>query len=62
MYLIMMAVTTIRIEKSTREALRLCGFKGQTYNEIILNLINKKGPTQRPQIEMNEDEKGDFDD
>jgi len=54
MYLIMMAVTTIRIEKSTREALRLCGFKGQTYNEIILNLINKKGPAQRPQIEMNE--------
>lgn len=50
----MMAVTTIRIEKSTREALRLCGFKGQTYNEIILNLINKKGPAQRPQIEMNE--------
>jgi len=31
--------TTIRIEKETRARLALIGKKGQTYDEIILNLL-----------------------
>lgn len=33
--------TTIEVEKSTREALKLLGRKGETYNQIILRLITK---------------------
>jgi hypothetical protein len=33
--------TTIEVEKSTREALKLLGIKGETYDQIILRLITK---------------------
>ena len=32
--------TTIQLEPETREKLRMIGGKGETYNEIILNLIS----------------------
>jgi hypothetical protein len=34
--------TTIEVEKSTREALKLLGKKGETYNQIILRLIARE--------------------
>jgi hypothetical protein len=34
--------TTVEVEKSTREALKLLGKKGETYNQIILRLIVKE--------------------
>lgn len=34
-----MGKTTIQIEKKTREILRSAGRKGQTYDEIILELV-----------------------
>jgi hypothetical protein len=35
--------TTIEVEKSTREKLKRIGKKGETYNQIILRLIEKEG-------------------
>ena len=32
-------MTTIQIEKDTREELKTCGLKDETYNEIIIKLI-----------------------
>jgi hypothetical protein len=34
--------TTIEVEKSTREALKLLGRKGETYDQIIMRLIAKE--------------------
>jgi hypothetical protein len=34
--------TTIEVEKSTREKLKRIGKKGETYNQIILRLIEKE--------------------
>ena len=39
--------TTIEVEKSTREALKLLGRKGETYNQIILRLIAKERDQKR---------------
>ena len=33
-------MTTIQLEKHTREELKTCGLKDETYNEIIVKLIN----------------------
>ena len=33
-------MTVIQLEKHTREELRTCGLKDETYNEIILKLIS----------------------
>ncbi len=33
-------LTTIQVEKGTREELKECGLKDETYNEIITRLIN----------------------
>lgn len=32
-------MTTIQIDKNTREELKTCGLKDETYNEIIIKLI-----------------------
>lgn len=33
-------MTTIQIEKHTREDLKMCGLKDDTYNDIIVKLID----------------------
>ena len=35
-------VTTIRIEKEIREALRVIGRKNQTYNDILKELLKER--------------------
>lgn len=35
-------VTTIRIEKEIREALRVIGRKNQTYNDIIKEMVKER--------------------
>jgi hypothetical protein len=39
----MSANTTIPLSQETRNKLRQAGHKGQTYDEIILELLKKKG-------------------
>jgi hypothetical protein len=36
-----MKTTTIQVDTETRDALRLLGKKGETYNDIIRKLINR---------------------
>lgn len=37
----MTKLTTIRVEKETRERLKQHGLKGETYNEIIKKLLDR---------------------